>query len=88
MLLSILWVQVRLAFSILPDRAQDGIDTVAALILFMCLWLVWRLWRFTILPCIYSDDPDELPYWIPSKLFDFQTLLLCCPFEFVVVKNR
>ncbi|KAI0859747.1 cytochrome P450 [Xylaria cubensis] len=27
--------------------------------------LLWRLWRFTISPLLYPDDPRELPYWVP-----------------------
>lgn len=27
--------------------------------------LVWRLWRFTILPILRPREPRELPYWIP-----------------------
>jgi hypothetical protein len=30
--------------------------------------LLWRLWRFTLRPCFYVDDPKELPYWIPCKI--------------------
>lgn len=28
--------------------------------------LSWRIYRFTITPMIYPDDPKELPYWIPG----------------------
>jgi hypothetical protein len=27
--------------------------------------LSWRLWRFTIRPSFYPNEPKELPYWIP-----------------------
>ncbi|MCJ1377230.1 hypothetical protein MMC17_000322 [Xylographa soralifera] len=27
--------------------------------------LLWRLWRFTLLPAFVPDEPKELPYWIP-----------------------
>ncbi|PVI01874.1 hypothetical protein DM02DRAFT_654123 [Periconia macrospinosa] len=27
--------------------------------------LLWRLYRFTIVPLIYPNDPKEYPYWIP-----------------------
>ncbi len=30
--------------------------------------LLWRLWTFTIIPVLYSKDPKELPYWMPSML--------------------
>lgn len=29
--------------------------------------LVWRLWRFTVIPWLRPDEPKELPYWIPCK---------------------
>jgi hypothetical protein len=32
------------------------------------LLLAWRIWRFTITPIIYPDDPKELPYWIPGNV--------------------
>ncbi|KAF2276917.1 cytochrome P450 [Westerdykella ornata] len=28
-------------------------------------WLLWRLWRFTIHPRLYPDEPKTYPYWIP-----------------------
>jgi hypothetical protein len=28
------------------------------------LWVSWRLWRFTVLPKIYPNEPKQLPYWI------------------------
>lgn len=30
--------------------------------------ILWRTWRFTILPLLHPDYPKELPYWIPCKL--------------------
>lgn len=27
--------------------------------------LIWRIWKFTIKPRIYTDEPKELPYWLP-----------------------
>ena len=29
------------------------------------LLLVWRLWRFTIVQTLWSNEPKVLPYWIP-----------------------
>ena len=29
--------------------------------------LLWRLWRFTILPTFVPSEPKELPYWIPCE---------------------
>ena len=29
--------------------------------------LSWRIWKFTIIPWVYPDDPKEIPYWIPSE---------------------
>ncbi|KAF2732252.1 putative cytochrome P450 [Polyplosphaeria fusca] len=29
--------------------------------------LSWRVWRFTIRPRFYPQEPKELPYWIPCK---------------------
>jgi hypothetical protein len=33
-----------------------------------CVLVLWRIWRFTILPSYHPNDPKELPYWIPCKL--------------------
>ena len=27
--------------------------------------LSWRLWRFSISPLLYPEEPQEVPYWIP-----------------------
>lgn len=27
--------------------------------------LSWRVWAFTIKPTLRSNEPPELPYWIP-----------------------
>ena len=29
--------------------------------------VLWRLWRFTILPVTRPYEPKELPYWIPGN---------------------
>ena len=29
------------------------------------LLLIWRLWRFTILPSFEPSEPKPLPYWLP-----------------------
>jgi hypothetical protein len=43
-------------------------NTSLSLILVFCSFVVvWRAWRFTMRPLIYSDDPNELPYWFPCK---------------------
>lgn len=31
------------------------------------LYMVWRLWRFTIIPALYPQEPKETPYWFPSQ---------------------
>lgn len=31
------------------------------------LLLLWRFWKFKILPFLKPDEPKRLPYWIPSK---------------------
>ena len=29
------------------------------------VYLLWRLWEFTIKPLLHPDEPRELPYTIP-----------------------
>lgn len=31
------------------------------------LYLLWRLWTFTILPIVRPKDPRQLPYRIPGE---------------------
>ncbi|KAL7791987.1 cytochrome P450 [Trichoderma ceciliae] len=66
MLLSALRPQVKLTFDTLPQGAQDNVGLVVGAVALISVWLLWRLWRFTVLPWMYPDDPKELPYWIPS----------------------
>lgn len=30
------------------------------------LVVLWRLWKFTLLPALHPREPKELPYWIPG----------------------
>lgn len=74
-------MQVRLAFDALLGERQESVSLVVGTIVLISWWLIWRLWRFTVLPQMYPNDPQELPYWIPSKSFDvwfFLLLLLLC----------
>lgn len=50
--------------------ALNGLDqrilyTFTVIVSVAGLLLLWRLWRFTILPAMRPDEPKELPYWIP-----------------------
>lgn len=39
--------------------------------------LLWRLWRFTVEPLIYPNEPKTYPYWIPCKSsYSFLSLLI------------
>lgn len=78
MLLDTLSSQARLAFDALPEGAQNNVGLVTGVIALFSVWLLWRLWRFTIIPWMYPDDPEELPYWIPSKYFDTVIFFLSC----------
>jgi hypothetical protein len=49
-------------WSVIPHL---GFTTLVPLFLFALL-LLWRLWRFTILPSYHPEEPKELPYWIPG----------------------
>ena len=31
------------------------------------LLLSWRVWKFSIVPALYPNDPKEFPYWVPCK---------------------
>ncbi|KAL4786384.1 cytochrome P450 oxidoreductase [Aspergillus varians] len=60
------------ALSVGRDFAAEGWSWVLrkspaslAAITTLSLLIVWRIWRFEIMPRYYPDDPKELPYWIP-----------------------
>jgi hypothetical protein len=42
-----------------PDISSISLGAIAL--------VAWRIYRFTIVPMMYPDDPKELPYWIPGK---------------------
>ncbi|UKZ50161.1 hypothetical protein TrVGV298_004417 [Trichoderma virens] len=66
MLLIILSWQVISASSPLLKGSQDNFVLVLSAFALMSGWLLWRLGRFTVFPRMYPDDPQELPYCIPS----------------------
>ena len=39
---------------------------VAALSL--CMLFLWRLFKFSLVPVIWTQEPKEAPYWIPSEM--------------------
>lgn len=41
--------------------------TLRYLILACCPLLLWRFWKFTVLPILEPDEPKRLPYWIPCE---------------------
>lgn len=49
--------------ALLPDSYYS--TTAFSIVCFCFLLLLWRTWRFVILPALHPDDPKELPYWIP-----------------------
>ena len=44
-----------------------------AVITFVFL-LLWRFWAFTVVPLLYPNRPNEVPYWIPCE-FSFFSLI-------------
>ncbi len=53
-------------------QLEQAIKTVyhhTPLLVLACLGvllLLWRLWRFTIVPAWWPDEPKLLPYWVPG----------------------
>lgn len=47
------------------------------------LLLLWRIWRFTVLPLLHPDQPKEFPYTVPgecstrSRLHGIVAVLTC-----------
>lgn len=48
-------------FSLLHTTALSALVGVVML-------LVWRLWKFSVVPALYPNDPKEFPYWMPCKI--------------------
>lgn len=61
-------VEIFARISLLADGLARG-DSISYLILstacLTLLWCGWRLWRFTIFPALYPEEPRQLPYLIP-----------------------
>lgn len=55
----LLWAQVL-------DTICDS-TTLIVLLIGAGLLLTWRLWRFSILPRLYPNEPKKAPYWIPCE---------------------
>ena len=51
-------------------RGLEGRSPFAlqAIILLTGSLLLWRLWKFTILPLFEPNQPKRLPYWIPCEI--------------------
>ncbi|KAF7586369.1 hypothetical protein BBP40_009015, partial [Aspergillus hancockii] len=49
----------------LPLAAREHLLLVAVSIASLITLMLWRVWRFTIVPYLEPNDPKELPYWIP-----------------------
>jgi hypothetical protein len=67
MLLTSLAAHAETLFSALPPGVQAHSTLISITAAAVLALLLWRLWRFTITPALYPDDPKELPYWIPCK---------------------
>ncbi len=79
MLLTVLAAHAGAILSALPIRIQEHAPLIGALTAAVLALVIWRLWRFTITPALYPDDPKELPYWIPSEYNEEPLLLECQP---------
>lgn len=42
-------------------------ESLQPLIVLLTIWICWRLWKFTLVPRIYPNDPKELPYCFPRE---------------------
>jgi len=50
--------------SLFTALAARNVYLIVILLAFAGL-LLWRLYRFTIVPYFYPNEPKEYPYWIP-----------------------
>ncbi|KAL7938509.1 cytochrome P450 [Trichoderma chlorosporum] len=62
--ISLAWRAIWALKALLRDFKDDAFLIICASAL-LSAWLLWRLWRFTVLPLLYPQDPRELPYCIP-----------------------
>lgn len=56
------------AFSATSELDQRVSVLFRIVVAFAGLLLLWRLWRFTILPTFEPTEPKALPYWLPCML--------------------
>ena len=57
----------RADWAMLPE-AHTWKWTLAIAVLSNLSFALWRLWKFTVRPWIYPDEPREIPYWVPCKV--------------------
>ena len=79
MLLTVLAAHAGAILSALPLGIREHAPLIGALTAAVLALVIWRLWRFTISPALYPDDPKELPYWIPSEYYEETLFLKCQP---------
>jgi hypothetical protein len=53
---------------ILSKKYDSVLNYLQVFILLFASLLVWRCWKFTIIPRLYPRRPKTLPYWVPCKL--------------------
>lgn len=56
-------------FGVLNGLMEDELSVVSrwvALLSFLTVsWTIWRIWKFTVLPVLYPDEPKAFPYSVP-----------------------
>ena len=38
---------------------------ILAILFLTLVWLIWRMWTFSIHPRLHPDEPKKLPYMVP-----------------------
>ena len=58
---------IPVSFALLSASFSQKHPVIYAVIVALLMLLLWRLWRFSIVPVLYPHDPKDLPYWIPCE---------------------
>ncbi|KAB8293008.1 hypothetical protein EYC80_007370 [Monilinia laxa] len=44
------------------EHSSNSLCVSSAFFVAIVTWKVWRVWKFTLKPALYSEDPKEYPY--------------------------
>lgn len=77
MLFHLVDYQLQAIIAFVRDLYQEKPFSVKICLVLPLVLLFWRFWRFTVLPFIRPNEPQELPYWFPCESFEHLLEIFC-----------